>query len=56
VAQSGWFNLDLLRQEWERYLEGQSDNSFYVWQWISVALNQGFIDAVRTCHATVGEE
>lgn len=53
VAQSGWFNLDLLRKEWERYIEGESDNSFYVWQWISVALNQYFIDSLRTCYATV---
>lgn len=39
VRESGWFDREALRREWETYLRGESDNSFYVWQWISVTLN-----------------
>jgi asparagine synthase (glutamine-hydrolysing) len=46
VQQSGWFDRDQLRAEWERYRAGESDNSFYVWQWISVALNRRFIESL----------
>ena len=46
VQQSGWFDRDRLQAEWERYRAGESDNSFYVWQWISVALNRRFIESL----------
>ncbi|REJ78555.1 MAG: asparagine synthase (glutamine-hydrolyzing) [Acidobacteria bacterium] len=34
----GWFDKAALRAERERFFRGESDNSFYVWQWISVGL------------------
>ncbi|HLG98182.1 MAG TPA: asparagine synthase (glutamine-hydrolyzing) [Bryobacteraceae bacterium] len=33
-----WFNRDLVRHEWRDYCAGNSDNSFYVWQWINLGL------------------
>lgn len=36
-----WLQVDAVRKEWQDYLEGGSDNSFYVWQWISVGLMFG---------------
>ena len=33
-----WFRPQAVKTEWTRFCEGQSDNSFYVWQWISLAL------------------
>lgn len=47
IVQSGWFDRERLHKSWERYLNGDSDNSFYVWQWVSVALNQRFIESLR---------
>ena len=35
-----WLNAAALRADWKRFCEGHSDNSFYVWQWISLALMQ----------------
>jgi asparagine synthase (glutamine-hydrolysing) len=32
-----WFNENLM-QSWQAYSDGQSTNSFYVWQWISLGL------------------
>jgi asparagine synthase (glutamine-hydrolysing) len=32
-----WFNADELKKEWTSYLSGESDNSFFVWQWINTA-------------------
>jgi asparagine synthase (glutamine-hydrolysing) len=32
-----WFVADELKNEWQSYLDGRSDNSFYVWQWINTA-------------------
>ena len=34
----GWFDMDTLQQEWRRYREGERDNAFFVWQWVSVGL------------------
>ena len=48
IRQSGWFDHNHLQAEWDRYCSGEGDNSFYVWQWISVALNQRFIDSMRS--------
>lgn len=35
---SEWFNWDELEIEKKRFFSGNNDNSFYVWQWVSVAL------------------
>ena len=37
---ASWFDAAAVRSEWKRFCEGGSDNSFYVWQWISLALMQ----------------
>jgi asparagine synthase (glutamine-hydrolysing) len=34
----GWLDQTAVRREWRAYLEKGSDNSFPVWQWISVGL------------------
>ena len=36
-----WFDADLVRREWRDYLTGASDNSFYIWQWMSLGLLSG---------------
>ena len=33
-----WLDEKSVRQEWKNYCRGASDNSFYVWQWISLSL------------------
>jgi asparagine synthase (glutamine-hydrolysing) len=33
-----WMKPRETREAWQRFLSGQSDNSFYVWQWITVGL------------------
>jgi len=33
-----WFDRRALANAWNAYRAGEGDNSFYVWQWISVAL------------------
>jgi asparagine synthase (glutamine-hydrolysing) len=33
-----WFDRESVRREWENFCLGRSDNSFYVWQWISLGL------------------
>lgn len=33
-----WLNEKSVRRVWEQYCRGESDNSFYVWQWISLSL------------------
>jgi asparagine synthase (glutamine-hydrolysing) len=35
---SSWFDKPSLEKEWAGYKKGLSDNSFYVWQWISLGL------------------
>jgi len=37
---ASWLDAAAVRTEWARFLDGGSDNSFYVWQWISLALIQ----------------
>jgi asparagine synthase (glutamine-hydrolysing) len=34
-----WLDTDAVRQAWRRYQEGHGDNSFPVWQWLSLALH-----------------
>lgn len=33
-----WLEPKPVRSAWQEYLRGQSDNSFYVWQWVSLGL------------------
>jgi asparagine synthase (glutamine-hydrolysing) len=33
-----WLDEKAVRAEWQAYCQGVSDNSFYVWQWISLGL------------------
>jgi asparagine synthase (glutamine-hydrolysing) len=35
---AAWFRPRMIHQEWQRYLRGESDNSHYVWQWLSCGL------------------
>lgn len=35
---AGWFEKDSVLKNWEKYCRGESDNSFYVWQWIDIGL------------------
>ncbi|HYO82124.1 MAG TPA: asparagine synthase (glutamine-hydrolyzing) [Bryobacteraceae bacterium] len=36
-----WFDGAAVRRVWREYLDGLSDNSFYVWQWIGTSLTLG---------------
>jgi asparagine synthase (glutamine-hydrolysing) len=38
VQTPGWLEESKVREEWNRFLDGRSDNSFYVWQWLSLGL------------------
>jgi asparagine synthase (glutamine-hydrolysing) len=38
MAGGTWLDPDGVRLNWQRYCEGFSDNSFYIWQWISLGL------------------
>jgi asparagine synthase (glutamine-hydrolysing) len=33
-----WLDKDAVRGLWRRYYEGDGDNSFYIWQWVSLGL------------------
>jgi asparagine synthase (glutamine-hydrolysing) len=33
-----WLNREAVRRSWQTFCAGSSDNSFYLWQWISLAL------------------
>lgn len=33
-----WLQPEAVRSEWQSFCAGQSDNSYYVWQWISLGL------------------
>jgi asparagine synthase (glutamine-hydrolysing) len=33
-----WFDADRVRSAWRSYCGGGSDNSYYVWQWVSLGL------------------
>ena len=35
---NNWLDSALVRAQWHEYCLGQSDNSFHVWQWISLGL------------------
>jgi len=34
-----WLRPESVRSEWVRYCSGASDNSFFVWQWLSLGLS-----------------
>jgi asparagine synthase (glutamine-hydrolysing) len=34
-----WLDAEEVRKEWQDFQLGNSDNSYYVWQWISVGLS-----------------
>ena len=36
-----WLNVEAVHTAWNEYLRGLSDNSFYVWQWVSLGLLAG---------------
>ena len=33
-----WFDSNNLRQEWQKYLDGEQDSSFHIWQWLSLSM------------------
>lgn len=33
-----WLHREKVKSEWEKFCRAESDNSFYVWQWISLSL------------------
>ncbi len=35
-----WLDGKQILKQWNNFLEGKSDNSFYVWQWISLGMQQ----------------
>jgi asparagine synthase (glutamine-hydrolysing) len=35
-----WLDEKSVKKEWANFCRGASDNSFYVWQWISLSLNR----------------
>jgi len=50
-----WLDANAVRTEWQLYCRGDSDNSFYVWQWISLGLlssSQALRNSTRTTQAT----
>ncbi len=44
-----WLNTKVVRQTWREFCEGRSDNSFYVWQWISLAMMSESISGSVAC-------
>lgn len=34
-----WLDAPAVRREWSNYQRGDSDNSFYIWQWINLGLS-----------------
>lgn len=35
---SSWFKMDEISSEWKVYQNGEQDNAFYIWQWVSLGL------------------
>ena len=48
-----WLDPDAVRRHWQAYQEGASDNSFYVWQWISLGLTSELLHAEEAQAAAV---
>jgi asparagine synthase (glutamine-hydrolysing) len=38
ALRADWFDVPLARQAWRDYTDGSGDNSFWVWQWLSIGL------------------
>ncbi|MBA3454731.1 MAG: asparagine synthase (glutamine-hydrolyzing) [Deltaproteobacteria bacterium] len=38
AAHSDWFDIPAAHHAWNSYVAGEGDNSFWVWQWLSVGL------------------
>ena len=36
-----WLNGKEIHKNWEKFLKGESDNSFYIWQWVSLGMMLG---------------
>ena len=45
-----WLDADAVRREWRSYCAGEGDNSFFVWQWISLGLVLVFGGATLLTH------
>ncbi|MDP3358903.1 MAG: asparagine synthase (glutamine-hydrolyzing) [Lutibacter sp.] len=43
-----WFDKTAIIKEWENYLKGDNDSSFYIWQWMSAALILGNYTKVKS--------
>ena len=35
-----WFNAETLEEEWEAFKQSDKDNTFFLWQWLSIAYRQ----------------
>jgi asparagine synthase (glutamine-hydrolysing) len=33
-----WIDAKSVRQQWQKFLQGEGDNSFYIWQWVSLSI------------------
>ena len=45
----GWLERGALQATWESYCGGQADNSFFVWQWISLVLAMEDKATIQSC-------
>lgn len=48
VSGKDWLDAEKVRAAWGEYIDGASDNSFYIWQWINLGLMQS-----QKAHANV---
>jgi asparagine synthase (glutamine-hydrolysing) len=39
ATHAAWFDVAAARAAWREYQDGHGDNSFWVWQWLSIALS-----------------
>lgn len=38
LVKLGWFNMEKMNEELKMFMNGQNDNSFFIWQWVNTAL------------------
>lgn len=38
LKDNNWFDYKMLQEEWNRYLDGDQDSSFHIWQWVNAKL------------------
>lgn len=43
---TAWLDAKSVRETWRHYMNGESDNSFYVWQWINLNLTQRAVASI----------